>query len=171
MGTNKLKQQKQHIRLNLILFITLAVILFPALAGTGNAAPAIPDGDVISLYAAIDAANASARPTTIKLAMNGTYTLDSGSLDIASKITIQGNGATIDGYDTYQVFYVESTGSLTLKDLNVTGGSAEYGGGIYNDGGTVTLNGGSCVSYNSAGWGGGIYNGGGTPLHFLRYQF
>ena len=163
MGTKELKQQKQHPGLNLTLVIALAGMLLPALVGTANAAPAIPDGDVAGLYAAIDAANASANPTTVKLTKDGTYTLDTGPLDISSKITIQGNDATIDGDGTYQVFYVESTGNLTLKDLNVTGGSAEYGGGIYNDRGTVTLNGTSSVHNNTADIkGGGIYNPQGT---------
>ena len=157
MNTKGLKQQKHHIGLNLILVIALAAILLPAFAGMAGAAPAIPDGDVDGLYNAIDAANTSANPTTIKLSKDGTYILNDGSLEITGTITIKGNGATIDGDDTYQVFYVESTGELALNDLTVAGGSAEYGGGIYNDRGMVTLNNGSIINNNTAGWGGGIY--------------
>jgi fibronectin-binding autotransporter adhesin len=172
MKTNEWKHQIQHVRLNLIPLMALAVVLLPALAGTAGAVPALADGDVEGLYDAVAAANTSGSPTTIKLAKGGTYILNDGSLEITGTITIQGNGATIDGADTYRVFIVEDPGNLTLNDLAVTGGSADYGAGICNAnvlteeaGGIVTLNS-SSVSGNTAtapspgsfATGGGIFN-------------
>ncbi len=64
----------------------------------------IADGDVAGLIAAINSANASACPTTINLAPNGTYTLTSvvegsewpsGLPIVRTPITINGNGSTI----------------------------------------------------------------------------
>jgi CSLREA domain-containing protein len=77
-------------------------------------------------------------------------------------LTIEGaNLVTIDG-DGFQLFVVNSGVPLTLNDLVVTGGQAANGGGIFNDGGTVTLSG-SAINENSAtNAGGGVFNGGGT---------
>ena len=77
-------------------------------------------------------------------------------------ITIDLNGHTIDGKGESQVFYVGYGGTLTLTNSvpesgAVTGGYAEYGGGVcVADGGTFTLAGGS-ISGNSASGGGGVY--------------
>ena len=47
--------------------------------------------------------------------------------------------------------------------MTITGGSAGNGGGLYNDGGTITLN--DCtISSNSAGSGGGLYDKGGSLI-------
>jgi hypothetical protein len=139
-----------------IFILTLAAI-FPIFVSTADAAPPIPDTP--ALYAAIDAANASGHPTNITLAEGGTYELSDGPLDITGKITLQGNNATINGTGD-QVFHV--TGDLKLIDLTVTGGSADSGGAIYNNYGTVTLSGNSSIAENMARYGGGIYNDHGT---------
>jgi len=68
-------------------------------------------------------------------------------------------------------------GTLTLNGVTITGNTATYGGGIYNDQGTVILNSGTSIERNSAGVysaigeygngilaGGGIYNNGGTII-------
>lgn len=75
---------------------------------------------------------------------------------IASDITLNGNGYTIDGGGSYQVLYVEAGGNLTVNDLTILGGSAPYGGGLYNKG-TVVINQ-STISGNTAERGGGIFN-------------
>jgi hypothetical protein len=59
MNMNGLKQQKHHIRLNLILVIALAAMLLPALSGALNTVSVIPDGDAAGPYAAIVSANNS----------------------------------------------------------------------------------------------------------------
>lgn len=60
----------------------------------------------------------------------------------------------------------------------MSGNMASEGGGIYNDQGTVTLNGSSAISDNSATQGGGIHNDNGTLMasprpparHARRYE-
>ena len=60
---------------------------------------------------------------------------------IATRIAVNGNGATIDGTKTVRVFEVDGPGgNLSLQNVTITGGSADNGGGIENVGGTVTLN-------------------------------
>lgn len=158
MGTNKLQKQKHHIGLNLTLFIALAAIFLPVLAGTASAV--IPDGDIASLYDAIDAANASGSPTTIELAENGTYVLTGSQILIDEEITIDGQGSTINGNGLSRVFFVDNNGDLTLNDLTVTGG---VGSGIRIEDGSVTLND-SSVNHNTAQFGGGIHSKEGTVI-------
>ncbi|MEO0854591.1 MAG: hypothetical protein AAFY15_13965, partial [Cyanobacteria bacterium J06648_11] len=83
-----------------------------------------------------------------------------GDLDITSNITIQGAGAGVTFIDANaidRVFDVLGTGSLTLENVTVTGGSiAAVGGGIrVATGGSVVLSH-SVVSGNMAIDGGGI---------------
>ena len=57
-------------------------------------------------------------------------------------MTVSGNSASL-------VFDVENGGSAALRDLTITGGNADYGGGVRNDGGALTLS--LCtISGNSA---------------------
>ena len=134
-------------------------LLVQALPNAADAAPPVPNGNITALRAAI----ANAAPGgTIVLFKNGTYTLDGTALEIDKQITINGRGATIDGNDASRVINVESTGNLTLRDVIITGGSAPNGGGIYNNGGTVTLKDKSSVSGNEADAGSGIFNNYGT---------
>ena len=133
-------------------------LLVQALPNAADAAP-VPNGNVTALRAAITNA---APGDTIVLAANGTYTLDGTELEIVKKLTINGRGATISGNAASRVIYVENTGNLTLRDVIITGGSAEEGGGIFNSG-TVTLKDKSSVTGNTASVsGGGINNEYGT---------
>ena len=103
---------------------------------------------------------------TITLSGN-TYTLTTtheigiGLPVISSTITIEGNGAIFErdgNADPFTILVVDSGGDLTLNTTTVTGGAADLAGGIYNDGGAVTLNH-STVSDNFAYlYGGGILN-------------
>ena len=129
-------------------------LLVQALPNAADAA-AVPNGDITALRAAITNA---APGGTIVLFKKGTYILDGTQLVIDKQITINGQGATIDGNDASGVINVISTGNLTLRDVIITGGFAENGGGIYNSYGTVTLKDKSSVSGNTASAGGGIYN-------------
>jgi hypothetical protein len=82
----------------------------------------------------------------------GTYQPITTSVASGDTITIIGtNGlATVQGFWA-RTFYVEGSGSLVLQDLDITGGySLTSGGGIYQDSGTLTLNG-DTVSGNIAG--------------------
>ncbi|CAG0988016.1 hypothetical protein PLCT2_02302 [Planctomycetaceae bacterium] len=88
-----------------------------------------------------------------------TITLDSELL-IDRDLTIDGAGhqVTVSGNAAVRVFFIGSSGVVTLTNLSIVSGtvSGEVGGGIYN-GGTLTVQR-STLSGNSAAWGGGIYN-------------
>jgi hypothetical protein len=99
--------------------------------------------------------------------LNGqTITLTSGELLVNKSVAISGPGANtlaVDAEQASRVFNIASGKDVTISDLTVTNGSAplpyRWGGGIYNDHATLTLN--NCtVSGNTAvpGSGGGIYN-------------
>jgi len=129
--------------------------------------------------AAVDACTAGNGADTIDMPP-GTYTLiipgagedanASGDLDITADLTIIGASAAttiIDGGGLDRVFHIVG-GRVEIIGLTVQNGSAIHqininafgvGGGIYNDGTTLTLNS-STISGNAATlWGGGIVNG------------
>lgn len=110
----------------------------------------------------------------------GTYTLSidgtgedlaaTGDLDINADLTINGDGAAstiIEGDGNDRVFHVASGSILAINNVTITKGDVEGdGGGIFNDGGTLTLTG-STISYSISNGslgstGGGIYNNNGT---------
>lgn len=173
----------------LLLIIQLAVVFSasPAYAATFSvnttADPALTasmctGSNACSLRAAVRAANSTAEtPDTITLPA-GTYALTltganedaaaTGDLDITSPVTISGAGSTstvIDGNTSDRVFHVLSGGNLTLNDVTVQNGSAPagQGGGIYNQGGTFTLDQ-ATISNNTSSDGGGLYNTGTMEL-------
>ena len=123
------------------------------------------------LISALRATNGDcSTPYTIDLAP-GTYTLTAiesglnGLPVINCDVTINGNNASIvkdAAAPSFRIFEISSTGSLTLNEVTVSGGSSpEYGGGIYIDNGALYLIG-STISNNIASWSGnGIYNNGG----------
>jgi hypothetical protein len=145
---------------------------------------AIPDG-LCSLTEAIENANAGAAPhpdcapggaaTTVELASGATYTLvlphnpaddGTGLPVVVGVLTIDGRGASVErsseaGTPPFRIFLVAPSGSLTLRDLHVRGGSANPdgtglgGGGILSLGRT-TLVGGSVAGNRSGTDGGGI---------------
>lgn len=74
------------------------------------------------------------------------------------KVTILGNGATIDGGGTVRVFNVNPMADLTLDRVNVVRGfSTNDGSGIFNDHGTLLLRN-SNVLFSVGNNGGGIAN-------------
>ncbi|MGQ0622433.1 MAG: choice-of-anchor Q domain-containing protein [Panacagrimonas sp.] len=103
----------------------------------------------------------------IVLPASSTLTLTAALPDISSEITIEGGGATLKrrrGAERFRILKVTATGTLTLKDTIVTGGHApdgsfpaSTGGGIYVNGGVLTLTG-CTVSGNTASDGGGLIN-------------
>ncbi|MBN2294041.1 MAG: hypothetical protein JXM70_16565 [Pirellulales bacterium] len=93
-----------------------------------------------------------------------TITLSGWELRISHPIVIDASALsslTLDANIHSRVFYIED--DATLSGLTITGGSAYEGGGVYNDGGTLTINGSSLIG-NSADTGGGIYNNGTLTL-------
>lgn len=135
---------------------------------------------LVSLREAVLQANSTAKPDTITLPA-GTYTLTragageegglTGDLDIKYPLTINGAGAAatiVDAASLDRIFDVHST-TATFAGMTIQGGRAElagnvawpnYGGGIYNGDGTLTVN--NCVVSGNyaANLGGGIFNGG-----------
>jgi CSLREA domain-containing protein len=93
-----------------------------------------------------------------------------------------GKGVTVSGGDQVQVFEVETGAKLAIRNLTVANGSAPLGGGIENEGGTLTVTdstfsdnnavgtGSAPVNCENACLGGGIHNDGGT-LKVTRSTF
>ena len=84
-------------------------------------------------------------------------TTQDGLPPVTTRITVNGNHATIDGTGTVRVFEVDGPGgNLTLNNVTITGGSADIGGGIENAGGRVTLNFSTVTRNTATEAGGGI---------------
>ena len=82
---------------------------------------------------------------TIEFAVTGTIGLTSGELVVDKSLTISGPGAdslAVNGSAKSRVFYVGPDAVLTISQLSITNGNAttDFGGGIYNDQSTLTLN-------------------------------
>ncbi|MBI5585936.1 MAG: DUF11 domain-containing protein [Deltaproteobacteria bacterium] len=143
-----------------------------AIPGDGLCATA---SGLCSLRAAIMETNALPGPHTIMLPA-GLYSLlliganednaASGDLDIRNNLIIRGDGAAdtfINGNATDRVFQIIGTVGVELIGLTITNGLSDSGGGISNNGGTLSLTN-SVVTSNSAAQGGGIFNGAGGTL-------
>lgn len=76
----------------------------------------------------------------------------------------EGDGATIDANSKGRVLNVASGANVTIKDITLKGGNATSGGCIYmNSGSSVTIKTGTSIAGNNASQkGGGIYSDGGT---------
>ncbi|GAA1913014.1 hypothetical protein GCM10009716_23370 [Streptomyces sodiiphilus] len=144
-----------------------------------QAATFVPCNDIAGLKAAINDANVTG--TSIALASGCTYNLttaetgDDGLPEITGNVRISATfGATIRRAPTateeFRIFHVVSGGSLTLNRITVSGGRAGitpdgfYGGGIYNEGGSVTLNNATVRNNWAYSGGGGIYSEAGTLI-------
>ncbi len=91
--------------------------------------------------------------------VSGTITLTSGELAITDPVDIQGPGAggvTVSGNNASCVFDVSA--DATISGLTITGGSSSTGGGLFNEGGTLTVNNSTFTSNT----GSGLFNEGGT---------
>lgn len=169
-----------RIRVATIAAGVLVVGSFSATAATAGTVVNVPCTGQDALVSAIDAAN-SAGGGTLDLAHRCEYRLttspdgsENGLPAITAPITVNGSQATIDGTGSFRVFEVDAPGgSLSASDLTITGGSAgDFGGGIANFGGDVTLDH-ALVTGNSAGIaGGGIasatFDGSTVPTVTLR---
>jgi opacity protein-like surface antigen len=147
-------------RRSLLLAALALAIACPTASAAQIVAPcAGTTGDTAGLIAAINQANTAAGPDTVVLGQGCTYTIlqqhngwygFTGLPPIASDITVEGNGATItraaNGF-SYRFFFVGAdpgraetlnyvspgAGSLTLRDVTLSGGLAK--GGDSNAGG------------------------------------
>ncbi len=104
--------------------------------------------------------------------VTGTINLTGALPDLASDIDIQGPGVhllTIDANQHASVFYVEEGVNVAIASLTITGGLADAGGGIYNEGNLEVRD--SLIFANALNeivggdsYGGGIYNDGSLLL-------
>jgi hypothetical protein len=118
---------------------------------------------------------------TVVLPANGTFTLttefegDVGLPVIFTKVTIAGNGGTIQrssalGTGFFGILGVGTEGDLTVQNTTLSNGN-KYGdgGGIHNSGGVVTLVNSTITGNTANGNGGGIFNNNGGIL-ILKYS-
>jgi hypothetical protein len=165
-----------------LLTATCILVIMGQLNHLGAADFRVSRGDVGGLIAAIHSANdeiLNPGPDRIILRA-GRYTLrtvdnvsdgPNGLPSIVSDITIIGKGAdkTIIERDplsvAFRITHVDSTGTLLLDGVSIRGGFGDFlnGAGIFNQGGSVTINN-SIIADNEVveGVGGGIANAGGT---------
>ena len=121
-------------------------------------------GALCSLADAITAANTDAAVGGCEagdgadtISLTGDITLDYELPDIESQLTIEGNGFSIDGAGKYRILYVNQS-ALTLTDVTLESGRAEFGAALANDGGQVRISE-SVIRDNSAvNAAGAIYN-------------
>lgn len=130
-----------------------------------------PNDGVLSLREAVQAANATAGADIIDFApgLAGNINLAGALPDLSTNIDIQGPGADLltvrrNTGGSYRIFTVVSGATVALRDLSISDGFAQHGGGIFNAG-TLTVENSSVsgnVSGNEEPWsgsdGGGIYN-------------
>lgn len=111
----------------------------------------------------------------VTFACEGTIAL-AGTITNAVNTTLDASGhqITISGSDVLRVFYVDTNTTLTIANLTIANGRAEFGAGIHNRGGTVNLRGTTMranMAIASGGQGGALYNWGGmvnaTNCEFL----
>ena len=115
----------------------------------------------LTLQGMIDQANAGA---TITLNSN---TEIAAALQITKNLTLDLNGCVLRMRGNTSVFYVYNNATLTIQDSSangtgtITGGNAEYGGGVYVDNNaTLKMTGGCITGCHASRGGGGIYSSG-----------
>jgi parallel beta-helix repeat protein len=147
------------VRRVILAFIALTVVaLFAALVAlTSTEAQAQEDPvfvfNAFGLIQEINRANGRTEPTVIVLTPfpSTAFNLDTPDNDanggsafpvIVGDVTILAEGATLhrDSTESFRIFRISATGSLTLDNATVSGGSVNANGGaISNEGGTLTL--------------------------------
>jgi probable HAF family extracellular repeat protein len=97
--------------------------------------------------------------------LSGTITLTSGELAISKDLSINGPGAsviTVSGNDNTRIFDLPAASTVSFAGLTVAHGLAQFGGGIYIAGGTVTITdanfSGNSTSQEAGTKGGAVYN-------------
>jgi hypothetical protein len=122
--------------------------------------------DDSQLQADVAKANSDNAGDTINFSCSGDIPLFSGSLVIKGSMTLDGSGqsVTLDGQNQTLVLDVIN-GNLTVNALTIAHGSDFLGGGLDNDGSTVTISNSTFADNSASGSyssGGGLDNFGGT---------
>ena len=167
--TARRSRRTRRFYLNLVARALALAGALPALAVTWTVNN-LNDSGLGSLRDAIAGASAG---DTIQFgpSVAGTITLTSGELLISKNLTINGPGASqlaISGNKMSRIFEISSGATITVSGLTIENGSTrgivpEGGGGIFNNGGTLTVTD-SVITGNigsfgpTSGAGGGIYN-------------
>lgn len=171
--------QGMHVLWGVLLALLLTVTPLSAVTYTVTTlADTVANDSVCSLREAIQEANngadtdcaglPSAGNDTITFSVSGTIVLGATLPNIvdaatAGALTIDGGGnITISGNNAVRVMIINSGADLTLQNLTIVKGSGFAGGGIYNNGGTLSVTSSTFSANIAAGGGGGIYNNGGT---------
>ena len=97
---------------------------------------------------------------SLSIAGAGEYANATGDLNITSDLTLQGDGAAttiLDGADLDRVLHIFA-GQVQISGVTIRNGSAEFGSGIFNHGGTLEIYN-SSIRNNDAIVKGGIFNG------------
>jgi len=151
----------------------LVLTLYSLSAGAATFTVAnLNDSGPGSLRQAILDANATAGDDTVAFqnGLSGTIILTSGQIEIDSNININGPGAdvlAVSGNKAWRIFTINPGASVTMDGLTLKDGATidgGGGGGIYNEGGALTVSN-STLSGNSASLGGGgVHNFGGTVI-------
>ncbi len=157
------------------LALGLAAGFLPALPA--QARTFVPCNDIAALRNAISQAD-NAGHGVISLAAGCTYTLtdpdtpggDDGLPPITGKIRIRPDRPHSHAVITrsasatsgFRIFHVTGSGALRLNSITLSNGSAARGGGIYNEGGAVSVNAGAISGDHATFDGGGIFSQGGT---------
>ncbi|MCY4465356.1 MAG: hypothetical protein OXE46_07450 [Chloroflexi bacterium] len=144
-------------------FIAVVWAVFMFALPTAQAAD-IELNDTCSLADAITAANTdavvggcAAGEGADTITLSSDITLDAALPQITTEITIEGAGYTISGDNRFRIFTVNG-GGLTVNNLSITKGFADWGGAIANvNGGALTVNN-STISKSEATEGGAVGN-------------
>ena len=148
------------------LLIVLVSLLAPALPVSGasitvNATCSLPDA-ITAANTDTAAGGCSAGSGVDTITLTKDHDLAAALPTITSEITINGNGYSLRGDDSFTILTVSSGGSLTLNRVAIMGGNGPGVGGIMNNG-TLTIKN-STIAENSGGVVGGIYNVGSLKL-------
>lgn len=105
----------------------------------------------------------------------GTLALEGSALSIDQSMTIDGSRLadqiTIRAALGSRIFSVSPSREIVIRGLRLSGGFAERGGAVLNDGGIVTLRDCSLLNNISRGNGGAVYNGNGGQLFVVGSRF
>jgi len=169
-----------NVAIVLSLLMGSALVAAPARAAgaitvTTNADELNSNG-LCSLREAITNANNDAQTQTDCVSGSGNDTIDfaNGITSItlgsmlpnitdADGLTIEGGSyVTISGGNAFGVFYITGPAVLALQDITVTGGNAFEGGGVSNNGGTLTIASSTFSGNTATNSAGGVMNNAGT---------